>query len=103
MSTQDYIRKFIEDVGEDDDFTRAPWLSAIDYVNVDGGVVTGCFGDVNKCLKNGKLEKVVTVIKSRTPNALGDITVTLKIFLVQSPILFITKCLQRRGLQRRLP
>ncbi|GJS87023.1 hypothetical protein Tco_0769659 [Tanacetum coccineum] len=44
MSTQEYIRKVIEDVGEDDDFTRAPWLSAIDYVNVDGGVVTGCFG-----------------------------------------------------------
>ncbi|GJX91948.1 hypothetical protein Tco_0345274 [Tanacetum coccineum] len=32
MSTQEYIRKVIEDVGEDDDFTRAPWLRAIDYV-----------------------------------------------------------------------
>ncbi|GKA54486.1 hypothetical protein Tco_0753435 [Tanacetum coccineum] len=78
MSTQEYIRKVIEDVGEDDDFTRAPWLSAIDYVNVDGGIVTGCFGDVKKFLKNGKLEKVVAVIKSCTPNALGDLTVTLK-------------------------
>ncbi|GJX71557.1 hypothetical protein Tco_0308728 [Tanacetum coccineum] len=78
MSTQEYIRKVIEDVGEDDDFTCAPWLSAIDYVNVDGGVVTGCFGDVNKCLKNGKLEKVVAVIKSCIPNVLGDLTVTLK-------------------------
>ncbi|GJW15164.1 hypothetical protein Tco_0019297 [Tanacetum coccineum] len=78
MSTQEYIRKVIEDVGEDDDFTVAPWLSAIDYVNVDGGIVTGCFGDVKKCLKNGKLEKVVAVIKSCTPNALGDLTVTLK-------------------------
>ncbi|GJZ40802.1 hypothetical protein Tco_0587688 [Tanacetum coccineum] len=58
MSTQEYIRKVIEDVGEDDDFTRAPWLSAINYVNVDGGIVT--------------------VIKSCTPNALGDLTVTLK-------------------------
>ncbi|GKD97072.1 hypothetical protein Tco_1380969 [Tanacetum coccineum] len=78
MSTQDYIRKVIEDVGEDDNFTCAPWLSAIDYVNVDGGIVTGCFGDVKKFLKNGKLEKVVAVIKSCTPNALGDLTVTLK-------------------------
>ncbi|GJT01576.1 hypothetical protein Tco_0822745 [Tanacetum coccineum] len=78
MSTQEYIRKVIEDVGEDDDFTRASWLSAIDYVNVDGGIVTGCFGDVKKFLKNGKLEKVVAVIKSCTPNALGDLTVTLK-------------------------
>ncbi|GJS71767.1 transposase, MuDR, MULE transposase domain protein [Tanacetum coccineum] len=78
MSTQEYIRKVIEDVGEDDNFTRAPWLNAIDYVNVDGGIVAVYFGDVKKFLKNGKLEKVVAVIKSCTPNALGDLTVTLK-------------------------
>ncbi|GJZ54007.1 hypothetical protein Tco_0608892 [Tanacetum coccineum] len=78
MSTQEYIRKVVEDVGEDDDFTRATWLSAIDYVNVDGGIVTGCFGDVKKFLKNGKLEQIVAVIKSCTPNALGDLTITLK-------------------------
>ncbi|GKA83308.1 hypothetical protein Tco_0804903, partial [Tanacetum coccineum] len=78
MSTQEYIRKVIEDVGEDDDFTRAPWLSAIDYVNVDEGIITGCFGDVKKFLKNEKLEKIIAVIKSCTPNALGDLTVTLK-------------------------
>ncbi|GJZ67271.1 transposase, MuDR, MULE transposase domain protein [Tanacetum coccineum] len=78
MSTQEYIRKVIEDVGEDDDFTRAPWLSVLDYVNVDGGIVTGCFGDVKKFLKNGKLEKVIAVIKCFLPNALCDLTVTLK-------------------------
>ncbi|GKD53953.1 hypothetical protein Tco_1287340 [Tanacetum coccineum] len=99
------LRKLVDtrEGGEGDDFTRAPWLSTIDYVNVDGGIVTGCFGDVKKFLKNGKLKQIVTVIKSCTPNALGDLTVTLKTFLVQSPVLFITKCLQRRGLQRRLP
>ncbi|GJY85626.1 hypothetical protein Tco_0499652 [Tanacetum coccineum] len=78
MSTQEYIRKVNEDVGEDDDFIRAPWLSAIDYINVDGGIVTSCFGDVKKFLKNGKLKKVVAVIKSCTLNALGYLTVTLK-------------------------
>nr|GEX79374.1 hypothetical protein [Tanacetum cinerariifolium] len=78
MSTQEYIRKVIEDVGEDDDFTHAPWLNVIDYVNVDGGIVTGCFGDVKKFLKNGKLEQVIAVIKSCTPNALGDLIVTLR-------------------------
>ncbi|GJV98115.1 hypothetical protein Tco_1549692, partial [Tanacetum coccineum] len=57
MSTQEYIRKVIKDVGEDDDFMRAPWLSVVEYVNVDGGIVTGCFGDVKKFLKNGKLEE----------------------------------------------
>nr|GEY98033.1 putative nucleotidyltransferase, ribonuclease H [Tanacetum cinerariifolium] len=51
---------------------------AIDYVNVDGGIVTGSFGDVKKFLKNGKLDKIVAIIKSCTPNALGDLTVTLK-------------------------
>nr|GEW58342.1 hypothetical protein [Tanacetum cinerariifolium] len=78
MSTQEYIRKVIEDVGEDDDFTCASWLSVLDYVNIDGGIVTGCFEDVKKFLKNGKLEKVFTVIKSCTPNALDDLTVTPK-------------------------
>ncbi|GKA52688.1 hypothetical protein Tco_0746003 [Tanacetum coccineum] len=78
ISTEEYIRKVIEDVGEDDNFTRAPWLSVINYVNVDGGIVTGCFKDVKKFLKNGKLEQIVAVIKSCTPNALGDLTVTLK-------------------------
>ncbi|GJT85845.1 hypothetical protein Tco_1067562 [Tanacetum coccineum] len=78
MSTQEYIRKVIEDVGEDDDFTCASWLSVVEYVNVEGGIVTRCFEDVKKFLKNGKLEKVVVVIKSCTSNALGDLTVTLK-------------------------
>ncbi|GJZ98258.1 transposase, MuDR, MULE transposase domain protein [Tanacetum coccineum] len=78
MSTQEYIRKVIEDVGEDDDFTHVSWLNVVEYVNVDGGIVTGCFGDVKKFLKNGKLKKVVANIKSCTPNALGDIKVTLK-------------------------
>nr|GEU57483.1 zinc finger, CCHC-type [Tanacetum cinerariifolium] len=69
MSTQKYIRKVIKDVGEDNDFTSATWLSVLEYVNVDGGIVTGCFGDV---------KKVVAVTKSCTPNALGDLTITLK-------------------------
>nr|GEV03355.1 hypothetical protein [Tanacetum cinerariifolium] len=50
----------------------------IDYVTVVGGIVTSCFGDVKKFLKNGKLEQIVAVIKSCTPNALDDLTVTLK-------------------------
>ncbi|GKB46599.1 hypothetical protein Tco_0897352, partial [Tanacetum coccineum] len=76
MSTQYYIRNVIEDVGEDDDFMCASWLSVVEYVNVDG--VTGCSRDVKKFLKNGKFEKVVAILKSCTLNALGDLTVTLK-------------------------
>nr|GEV82559.1 zinc finger BED domain-containing protein RICESLEEPER 2-like [Tanacetum cinerariifolium] len=78
MSTQEYIRKVIEDVGDDDNFTRVSWLSVVEYVNVDGGIMTGCFGDVNKFLKNWKLKKVVAIIKSCTPNVLSNLTVTLK-------------------------
>ncbi|GJS13530.1 hypothetical protein Tco_0408002 [Tanacetum coccineum] len=78
MSTQEYIRKVIEDVGEDDDFTRVSWLSVLDCFNVDGGIMTGCFGDVKKFFKNGKRKKVVVVIKSCTLNTLGDLTVTHK-------------------------
>ncbi|GKF36202.1 hypothetical protein Tco_0112960, partial [Tanacetum coccineum] len=40
MSTQEYIRKVIKDVGEDDDSTRAPWLSVLDCVNVNRRIVT---------------------------------------------------------------
>ncbi|GJU45680.1 hypothetical protein Tco_1202946 [Tanacetum coccineum] len=76
MSTQDYIRNVIEDMGEDDDFTRASWLIVVEYVNVNG--VIGCSRDVKKFLKNGKFEKVVAILKSCTPNALGDLTITLK-------------------------
>nr|GEY26006.1 transposase, MuDR, MULE transposase domain protein [Tanacetum cinerariifolium] len=78
MSTQEYIRKVIEDVGENDDFTCASWLSVLEYVNVDGEIVTGYFRDVKKFLKNEKLVKVVAIIKSCTLNALGDLTITLK-------------------------
>lgn len=47
-------------------------------MNADGGIVTGCFADIKKFCKKGKLDKVVAIIKSCTPNALGDLTVTLK-------------------------
>nr|GEY65952.1 hypothetical protein [Tanacetum cinerariifolium] len=46
----------------------------VEYVNVDGGIVTGCFGDVKKFLKNGKLKKVVAIIMYCTLNALADLT-----------------------------
>ncbi|GJQ89724.1 hypothetical protein Tco_0000863 [Tanacetum coccineum] len=78
MSTQECIRNVIEDVGKDDDFTRGLWLSTIKFVNVDEGIVSGCLGNIKNFLKNGKLDWVVTIIKSCTPNALGDLTITLK-------------------------
>nr|GEY56792.1 hypothetical protein [Tanacetum cinerariifolium] len=38
----------------------------------------GCLGDMKNYCKNRKLETVIGVIMSCTPNALGDLTVTLK-------------------------
>ncbi|GKD53410.1 zf-CCHC domain-containing protein, partial [Tanacetum coccineum] len=53
MSTQEYMQKVVDDVDEDDDFKSGPWISATEYVNVNGG--TSC-----------------------SPNGYGDLTVTMK-------------------------
>nr|GEX06614.1 hypothetical protein [Tanacetum cinerariifolium] len=75
MPTQDYITKLVKDVGEDVDFTRGPWVSAVEF---EGGITSSCFRDMKTCCKNEKLPKVVALIKSCTPNALDDLSVTLK-------------------------
>nr|GEV37726.1 hypothetical protein [Tanacetum cinerariifolium] len=78
MPTQEYVRKIIEDAFEDDHFTRGPWLSAVVYLHVEGVMASGCLGNMKNYCKNGKLEMVVGVIISCTPNALRDLKVTLK-------------------------
>nr|GEX60924.1 hypothetical protein [Tanacetum cinerariifolium] len=55
MSTQEYMQKVVEDVDEDYDFNN-----------------------IDNFLKKGKLEQVVAIVKSCSPNALGDLKVTLK-------------------------
>ncbi|GJU18024.1 hypothetical protein Tco_1145990 [Tanacetum coccineum] len=62
----------------DADFNSGAWVSATNYVNAFGGTVTGCLGDIDNFLKVGKLEQVVAIVKSCSPNALGDLNVTLK-------------------------
>nr|GFA32295.1 hypothetical protein [Tanacetum cinerariifolium] len=78
MSTQQYMDKVVEDVGDDDDFKSAACVSATNCVNTFGGTVTGCFGDVNNFLKNRKLELVVGIVKSCSPNMLDDLNMTMK-------------------------
>ncbi|GJX12907.1 hypothetical protein Tco_0204665, partial [Tanacetum coccineum] len=78
MPTQESITKLIEDAGDDDDFTHDPWLNAVEHVNTEGGIVSSSFGDMETNCQNGKLAKVVVVIKSCMPNEFGDLTVTLK-------------------------
>nr|GEW30074.1 hypothetical protein [Tanacetum cinerariifolium] len=54
MSTQEYMKKVVEDVGENEDFKRENFLN------------------------NKKLDQVVTIVKSCSPNVIGDLTVTMK-------------------------
>ncbi|GKB33039.1 transposase, MuDR, MULE transposase domain protein [Tanacetum coccineum] len=78
MSTQQYMNKVFEDVGEDDDFKSPAWVSATNYSNAFCGTVTGCLGDVDNFLKKKKLEQVVAIVNSCSPNMLGGLNVTLK-------------------------
>nr|GEX72082.1 hypothetical protein [Tanacetum cinerariifolium] len=71
MSTQEYMRKVVEDVGEDEDFKSGAWVSATDYVNANGGTITGCLGDINFFLKNGKPDQVVAIVKFCSPMRLA--------------------------------
>ncbi|GKC40600.1 hypothetical protein Tco_1052984, partial [Tanacetum coccineum] len=36
LSTQEYIRKVVEDVGDDEDFKGGSWVSAVEFVNANG-------------------------------------------------------------------
>ncbi|GKE13476.1 zf-CCHC domain-containing protein [Tanacetum coccineum] len=78
MSTQEYMKKVVEDVSDDEDFKSGPWVSATDYVHATSGIVTGCLGDIKNFLKNEKLEQVVAIVKSCSSNIIGDLTVTMK-------------------------
>ncbi|PWA45899.1 hypothetical protein CTI12_AA513310 [Artemisia annua] len=78
ISTQEYIRTVLEDMEVDEVFSRGPWLSAVDFLNANEEVVYGCLGDIKSFIDNGKVAQVVAIIKSCSPNALGDLTVTLK-------------------------
>ncbi|GKE37441.1 transposase, MuDR, MULE transposase domain protein, partial [Tanacetum coccineum] len=61
-----------------DDFKRRSWITALEFINDNGEIEGGCFVDIKSYLKKGKLEKVVAITTSCTPNVLGDINVTLK-------------------------
>ncbi|GJR17889.1 transposase, MuDR, MULE transposase domain protein [Tanacetum coccineum] len=78
MSTQEYMKELVEDVDEDEDFKSVSWVSATDYVNANGGIVSGYLDDIDKYLNNGKLDLVFAIVKSCTPNFIGDLTVTIK-------------------------
>ncbi|CAK9182550.1 unnamed protein product [Ilex paraguariensis] len=82
IPTQEYIRRAVENPEDDDDFKMNTWLWATEYLRsegvVDGGVYCTPLSSIKKSEGIGKVDKVVAVIKSSTPNGLGDMMVTLK-------------------------
>nr|GEX17096.1 hypothetical protein [Tanacetum cinerariifolium] len=78
MSTKEYTKKVVEDVGENKDFKSGSWVSTTDYVNANGGIVSECLEDIKNFLKNEKLDQVVEIVKSCSLNVIGDLTVTMK-------------------------
>ncbi|GKF00829.1 transposase, MuDR, MULE transposase domain protein [Tanacetum coccineum] len=77
-STPNSVRIIPGPTSEDDDFNSGAWVSATNYVNAFGSTVTGCLGDIDNFLKKRKLEQVVAIVKSYSPNMLGGLNVTLK-------------------------
>nr|GEZ70445.1 hypothetical protein [Tanacetum cinerariifolium] len=78
MSTQEYMQKVVDDMGEDVDFNSGVRVSTTNYVNTFGGTVTGYLRDIHNFFKKGKLEQVVAIVKSCSLNSLEDLNVTLK-------------------------
>ncbi|KAK4414190.1 hypothetical protein Salat_2831900 [Sesamum alatum] len=80
ISTQDYIRRAMEDTAEfDDDFAGRPWLSALEFLGAEAGVVRSTpISSIKKCLNAGKVVQVVAVVKSCTQNGHGGLMVLLK-------------------------
>ncbi|XVE63971.1 hypothetical protein DITRI_Ditri07aG0063600 [Diplodiscus trichospermus] len=86
LSTQEYIRRAVEDPGaDDDDFLRDPWLFALEFIRREGLANDGgTIGTPLSWIKteprigNRKVAQVVAIIKFCTPNGLGDLMVTLK-------------------------
>nr|GEW35500.1 putative nucleotidyltransferase, ribonuclease H [Tanacetum cinerariifolium] len=72
------MKKVVEDMGDDEDFKSGSWVRATDYVNANGGIVSECLGDIKKFLNKGKLDQVVAIVKSCSPNVIVDLTVTMK-------------------------
>ncbi|CAH8355866.1 unnamed protein product [Eruca vesicaria subsp. sativa] len=86
IPTQEFICKAAEEPDWDDkDFSDDPWLSAVDYIRRQGllskggnAIGTPLSEIKSVCCSWGKVDQVVAIVKTCTPNGLGDIMVTLK-------------------------
>ncbi|KAL1208976.1 hypothetical protein V5N11_006504 [Cardamine amara subsp. amara] len=86
IPTQEFLRKAAEEPDwEDKDFSEDPWVSAVDYIQSEGllskggnAIGTPVSEIKSRCGNWGKVDQVVAIIKTSTPNGLGDVMVTLK-------------------------
>ncbi|KAF2309107.1 hypothetical protein GH714_000547 [Hevea brasiliensis] len=85
IPTQEYIRRVVEDgvAEDDDDFTGDPWLCAVDFIRCQGladgdGAIGIPLSVIKSRINMDKVAQVVAIVKSCTPNGLGDVMVTLK-------------------------
>ncbi|KAF8105877.1 hypothetical protein N665_0152s0015 [Sinapis alba] len=86
IPTQEFICKAAEEPDWDDkDFSEDPWVSAVDYIRREGLLSNGGnaigtpLSEIKSvCCSWGKVDQVVAIVKTCTPNGLGDIMVTLK-------------------------
>ncbi|XP_030937229.1 uncharacterized protein LOC115962516 [Quercus lobata] len=82
VPTQEFIRRVVENPHrhDDHDFSTNPWLCALDFLSHQGnGVATRTtLSSIKNGLNSERVAQVVAIIKSCTPNGLGDMMVTLK-------------------------
>ncbi|GJY39259.1 hypothetical protein Tco_0670079 [Tanacetum coccineum] len=64
MSTQEYMQKVVEDVGEDADFNSGAWVSATNYVNAFWWHFKDVWGDIDNFIKREIFEQIVAIVKS---------------------------------------
>ncbi|PWA49157.1 hypothetical protein CTI12_AA484040 [Artemisia annua] len=66
---------------QDEDFKRGSWVSAIEHLNANGCIVSGCLGDIKNFLKNGKLDQVLAIVNIDEGGYGKDITVEIALIL----------------------
>ncbi|KAF5194199.1 nuclear localized protein [Thalictrum thalictroides] len=87
-STQEFLRRAMQEDGtnadQDDDFKQNSWLCAMDFIDKEkkrgyNVGLTSPLGSIKNHPSNvDRLPQVVAIVKSCSPNGLGDLIVTLK-------------------------
>ncbi|KAJ4981636.1 hypothetical protein NE237_032473 [Protea cynaroides] len=79
IPTQEFLRRVHEVEDGDEDFRTNSWLCALHFLGgVDGVALRSPLHSIKPCVGTEKVPQVVAVIKSCTPNGLGDLIVSLK-------------------------